>query len=90
MYKHLHLVSIALKHYFPNYVLKDILKDRESTTWSQRHTFLSLYSTFVPSKNIYSVTTIPYTMPGLKDLVVKMTEEVPALVDLQSRKATLA
>lgn len=84
------MVSIALKHYFTNYILKDILKDKESTTWTQRHTLLSLYSTSVPSKDIYSVTTIPYTMPGLKDLVVKMTEVVPALVDLQSRKATLA
>lgn len=75
------MISIALKHYFPKYILKDILKDRESTAWIQRHTFLSLYGTSVHSKNVYSVTTIPYTMPGLKDLVVKMTEVAPAFVD---------
>ena len=40
-------------------------------------------------KKIYSVTTIPYTMPGLKNLVVKMTEVAPTFVDLYSRKATL-
>ena len=70
--------------------MKDILKNRESTSWIQRHTFLSLYGTSVHSKKkIYSVTTIPYTMPGLKNLVVKMTEVAPAFVDLYSRKATL-
>lgn len=63
--------------------MKDILKNRESTSWDSKTHFPLFMAHLSIQKNIDSVTTIPYTMPqSLKNLVVKMTEVAPAFVDL--------